>query len=214
MQPCTGRGLMELHQLLTFLEPPKARRDRAHIQRIRRYVQQVVQHARDFGEQHADPLAALRHLDAKEFLGGERERVLLAHRRNVIEPIEIRHRLHIRLVFNQLLGAAMQQADMRIRALHDFAIHLQDQPENAMRGWMLRSEIYRVAVDLDDFGRGRTGLDVWRLAHRLYAFVSAGGCTSAARAVCTFSSPGRVVIPSHGERKSNERKSCVRCTGS
>jgi hypothetical protein len=43
--------------------------------------------------------------------------MLLVHRRHVIEPVEIRHRLKVGLVLDQLFGAAMQQADMRIDAL-------------------------------------------------------------------------------------------------
>ena len=38
--------------------------------------------------------------------------MLLIHWRDVVESIEIRERLEIGLVFDQLLGAAMEQADM------------------------------------------------------------------------------------------------------
>ena len=126
MQARTRRGLMEFHQLLAFLEPPQGGRDRADIQRVGREIQQMVQHASDFGEQHPDPLAAIRHGDAQQLLDGEGEAVLLTHRGDVIQPVEIRHRLHIRLVFDQLLGAPMQQADMRIGPLHHFAVQFQD----------------------------------------------------------------------------------------
>ena len=155
---------MELHQLLAFLESPQAWRDRADIQRVGRHVQQMVQHARDLGEQHADPLPALRHLDAEQLLGRQCEGVLLAHRRDVIEPVEIRHRLHVGLVFDQLLGAAMQQADMRIGAFHHLAVHFQDQPQHTMRRRVLRAEVDRVAVDLDHAARGGTCFDVRRIA--------------------------------------------------
>ena len=85
--------------------------------------------------------AALGNCDAEQPLDRQAEGVLLIHRRDIIEPVEIRHRLHICLVLDQLFGAAMQQADMRIDALDDFAVKLKHQPQHAMRGRMLRAEI-------------------------------------------------------------------------
>src|SRR5437016_5042200 len=73
--------------------------------------------------------------------GGQAERVLLIHRRDIVEPIEIGNRLQVGLVLDQLLGAAMQQADMRIDPLHHLAVELQHQPQHAMRGGMLWSKI-------------------------------------------------------------------------
>ena len=67
--------------------------------------------------------------------------MLLVHRRDVVEPVEIRDRLQIGLVLDQLLGAAMQQPDMRIDALDDLAVELQHQPQHAVRRRMLRPEI-------------------------------------------------------------------------
>ena len=55
--------------------------------------------------------------------------MLLVHRRDIIEPVEIGHRLQIGLGLDQLFGAAMQQADMRIDALDDFAVELQHQAQ-------------------------------------------------------------------------------------
>jgi len=49
--------------------------------------------------------------------------VLLVHRRDVIEPVEIGDRPAVGFVLDQLLGAAMQQADMRIDAGDDFAVN-------------------------------------------------------------------------------------------
>jgi hypothetical protein len=58
--------------------------------------------------------------------------MLLVHRRDVVEPVEIGQRLQIGLVLDQLLGAAMQQADMRIDALDDLAVELQHQAQHAV----------------------------------------------------------------------------------
>ena len=129
---------------------------RADIERVGGDVEQMVEDAGDLGEQRADPLrraaaprcpAASRSPSAKA--------CSCAHRRDVIEPVEIRHRLHVGLVLDQLLGAAMQQADMRVGALDHLAVHLQDQAQHAVRGRMLRAEIDRVAVDLDGLASAR-----------------------------------------------------------
>ena len=67
--------------------------------------------------------------------------MLLVHRRDIVEPVEIGHGLQIGLVLDQLLGAAVKQADMRIDALDDLPVELQHQPQHAVRGRMLRPEI-------------------------------------------------------------------------
>src|SRR3546814_4975098 len=75
--------------------------------------------------------------------------MLLAHRRHVVEAVEVGHRLQVGLVLDELLGAAMQQADVRVGALDHLAVHLQHQAQHAMRGRMLRPEVERQRLDLD-----------------------------------------------------------------
>ena len=82
------------------------------------------------------------------------EGVLLVHRRDIVEPVEIGHRLQVGLVLDQLLGAAVQQPDMRIDALDDLAVELQHQPQHAVRGRMLRPEVDGEVADLL-LGHGR-----------------------------------------------------------
>ena len=110
-------------------------------------VEHVVLDAGQLGEQHADILRAQRHLEPHQFLDGEHEAVLHAHRRAVIEPVEVGQRLGVGLVLDQLLGAAVEQADMRVDPLDDLAVQLHDQPQHAVRGRVLRAEIDRVIAD-------------------------------------------------------------------
>ena len=135
------RALVEHHQLLALLEAPERRSERADVHRLRRDVEQVRQNPPDLGIEHADQLRALRHLDPEQLFDRQAERVLLIHRRDVVEPVEIRHRLQVGLVLDQLFGAAVEQADMGIDALHHFAIELEHQTKHAVRGRMLRTEI-------------------------------------------------------------------------
>ena len=136
-----GGALVKHHQLFAFLKTPQRRGQRADVHRLRGDVEQMRQDAADLAIQHADQLPAARHRDAEQLFRREAEGVLLIHRRDVIEPVEIRDRLQIGLVLDQLFGAAMQQADMRIDARNDFAVEFQHQTQHAVRRRMLRSEV-------------------------------------------------------------------------
>ncbi len=196
MEPRARRALVELHQLFALFEAPEHRRHRADIHSEGRDVEQVIEDAPDLAIEHADRLAALRRRDAQQALGGEHEGVLLVHRRDVIEPVEIRNGLEVGFVFDELLGAAMQQSDMRIGALDDLAVHFQHHAQHAVRGRVLRPEI-----EIEIFDP--------RLGHQALASGLAGGVPVA------FSSPGSGrIMPSQGERKSKLRNSWVSLTGS
>jgi hypothetical protein len=51
------------------------------------------------------------------------------------------------LGLGQLLGGAVQQADVRIGALDDFAVELEHQAQHAVGRGMLRPEVERVVLD-------------------------------------------------------------------
>ena len=70
-----------------------------------------------------------------------REGMLLVHRRDIVEAVEIRHGLKVGLGLDQLFRAAMQQPDMRIDAVDNFAVEFQHEAQNAMRRRVLRPEI-------------------------------------------------------------------------
>src|SRR5215472_17534353 len=63
--------------------------------------------------------------------------MLLVHRRDIVEAVEIRDRLQIGFVLDQLLGAAMKQADMRIDPLHHLAVEFKHEAQDAVRGRVL-----------------------------------------------------------------------------
>ena len=58
--------------------------------------------------------------------------MLLIHRRDVVEPVEVGERLQIGLVFDQLLGAAMQETNVGIDALDDLAVELEHKTQHAV----------------------------------------------------------------------------------
>ena len=138
-----GGALVEHHQLLALLEPPQRRGERAHVHRLGGDVEEMREQPPDLAIEHADELGAARDGNAQELFGREAEGVLLVHRRDVVEPVEIRDRLQIGLVLDQLFGAPVQQPDMRIDPLHNLAVELEHQTQHAVRRRVLRPEVDR-----------------------------------------------------------------------
>jgi hypothetical protein len=140
--------LVGVHQVLALAEAVEEHGHRADVEAVRAEPQQVVQDARDLVEHGADVLRALRDLDAQQLLDCQHVGVLVAHHRHVVEPVHVRHRLDEGLVLGQLLGRAVQQADVRVGALDHLAVELQHQAQHAVRGGMLRPEVQRVVTNL------------------------------------------------------------------
>ncbi len=140
--------LVAVHQVFALAEAIQEHRHRADVEAVRAEPHQVVQDARDLVEHDADVLRALGHLDAEQLLDCHAVGVLVAHHRDVVEPVHVADRLVVRLALGELLGRAMQQADVRIGLLHDLAVHLEHQAQHAVGRRMLRAEIHRVAADL------------------------------------------------------------------
>ena len=131
----------------------------------------------------------------QQVLDREHVGVLLRHRRDVVEAIEVADALDVGPVLDQLLGAAMEQADVRVGALDDLAVELEHEAQHAVRRRVLRPEVHRVVLQRDV---GHRALAVSRRRRRRAA----------------FSSPGSTPPPSQGLRKSKLRQSWRRLTGS
>ncbi len=142
-----GDGLVHVHELLALLEAEEEHRHRADVEAVRAEPHEVVQDARDLVEHHADVLRALGGLDAEQPLDGEHVRVLVTHHGHVVEPVHVADGLVEGLGLGQLLGAAVQQPDVRIGLLDDLAIELEHQAQHAVRRRMLRPEVHRVVSD-------------------------------------------------------------------
>ena len=81
--------------------------------------------------------------------------MFLVHRRDVVEPVEVGQRLQVRFVFDQLLGSAVQQSDMRIDARNDLAVELEHEAQNAVGRRVLGPEI---DGEIANSSFGHTGL--------------------------------------------------------
>lgn len=86
-------------------------------------------------------LGAQRHVYVQQLLDRQGEALLIAHHGDIVQAIEVGQRLHVGLVLDQLFRAAVQEADVRIGAEDDLTVQLQDQPQHAVGGRMLRAEV-------------------------------------------------------------------------
>ena len=82
------RALVEDHQLFALLEAPQRRGERADVHRLRGDVQEMREQPPDLAVKHADELRAARHLEPEQLFRREAERMLLVHRRDIVEPVE------------------------------------------------------------------------------------------------------------------------------
>jgi hypothetical protein len=192
-----ARGsLVEHHQLFAMLEAPQRRGQGPHVHGLGGDVQDVRQDPADLAEQHPDDLAAPGHVDIDQPLDGQAEGMLLVHRRHVIEAVEIGNVLEVGARLHQLLGAAMEQADVRVDPFDDLAVQLQHQAQHAVGGRVLGPE---VDVELADRGLGqgvfRRICGLLGRSHGQGGFVIVGHhFFSPVGAGSAFSSPGRTYL--------------------
>jgi hypothetical protein len=142
-----GHRFVHVEQVFPLAEAVDQHVHRAAVQPVRAEPQQVVQQAGDLGEHHADVLRADRHVDAEQLLDGQAVGVLVGHHRHVVEAVHVGQRLEVGAGLGQLLGGAVQQADVRVGALDHFAVELQHQAQHAVRGRVLRAEVEGVVLD-------------------------------------------------------------------
>ena len=155
VHPCTRCPFEEIHAVFAKFEHPQVRRHRTDVHDVGTDIEHVVADPRQLREQHAQILRPLGHFDVEQLFDREDVAVFLRQRRTVVEPVEIRQRLQIGLVLDQLFGAAVEQSDMRIDAFDDLAVELHHHPQHAVRRRVLRPEVDRVIGDHFVAGRRR-----------------------------------------------------------
>ena len=170
----TGDRFVAVHEVLALLEGEQEDGHRADVETMRPEPHEVVQDAGDLVEHHADVLGAQRRSDAEQSLDGHHIGVLVAHHRDVVEPVHVADRLVVGLGLRELLGGAVQQADMRIGFLDDLAVELEHETQHAVRRRVLRTEVHGVGLDLGHrlsvlSAPGRSGCRHGSRAARAYA---------------------------------------------
>ena len=140
--------LVAIHEVLALTEAVQEHRHGANVETMRPEPHQVIQDPRDFVEHDPNVLGTHRNLDAEHFLYRHHVGVLIAHHRHVVETIHVTNTLIEWLAFGELLGGAMQQADVRIRLLNHLTLDLEDETQNAVRRRVLRAEVHCVTLNL------------------------------------------------------------------
>ena len=115
----------------------------AHVHAPRAEPEAVRRDALQFGDQHAQVLRALRHLDLRDPLGGHHVRQLARHRGDVVGLRRDRRVLRVGQRLGQLLVAAVQVADHRIDADDRLAFERENRAEHAVRRRVLRAHVHR-----------------------------------------------------------------------
>jgi hypothetical protein len=101
----------------------------------------VRRQSSDLAKEHANELTAFGSRCAEQLFCRQTEGVLLVHRRDVIEPVEIGESLQISRLLDQLLGPAMEDPDIWIDALHDFAVEREHEAQDTMRRRVLGPKV-------------------------------------------------------------------------
>ena len=143
----TGDRLVAIQQVLALTETIQEDGHGADIQGMGGEPHQVVQDARDLVEQGADVLGALRRLHPQQLLDGPHIAVLVAHHGHIVQTVHVADALVVGLGLGQLLGAPVEQADVRVGALDHLAVQFQHQAQDPMGGRVLRPEVQGVVAD-------------------------------------------------------------------
>ncbi len=148
MHPGTGNCLINVHQVFAFAEGVERHGHRANVESVTTDPQQMVEDTRHFIEHDTDVLAALRHFDAEQLFGRQAVGVLVAHHRHVVETIHVGYGLNPGASLGQFFGGTVQQADVRVGALDDFAIQFEHQAQHAVCSWVLRTKVQSEIADV------------------------------------------------------------------
>ena len=147
MHARTGDSLVHVKQSFTLAEAVNQDVHRAAVKTMRAQPQQVVEQTRDFCVHDTYVLSAHRHIHAHHLFDGQAIRVLVGHHRHIVKAVHVGQRLDVGLAFSELFSGAVQQTDVRIGALDDFAVKLKHQAKHAVRGRVLGTKIESVVFD-------------------------------------------------------------------
>ena len=136
-----GEELEQIVDLFALGEGVEKNRHRAEIERHRAEPEQMRGDARRLAADHANRLSARRQFPAHQFFDRERVGDVVRERREIIQPVRVRHKLVVLHVLRDLFVAAMQVTDIRRRLGDYFAIQFEDEPQNAMRRRMRRPHV-------------------------------------------------------------------------
>ena len=136
-----GRHLEQVQDRVAVAPAVEEHGHRAEVQAAGGEPQQVRRDPVELHVRDAQVLGARRDVDAEQRL----DRAAVGHRvevvREVVHPLDERDDLPVRLVFAVLLDARVDVADDRLDVLDDLALERRDQPQHAVGGGVVRTEV-------------------------------------------------------------------------
>jgi hypothetical protein len=141
--------LEDVEDLLAPVERPHHAGDEdADVLAVHTGADPVGRHARQLVEDEPDELDARRRLDLHEALDGQRPRVIVRHRADVVEAIAQRHAADVCPLLGELLDGAMEVAEDRLDVDDRLPVERDEEMQHPMRRGVMGAE-----VDLDQLGR-------------------------------------------------------------
>ena len=142
----TGDELEEIEDAIALAEAVPEHRDCSELERGRPEPHEMRVDPVQLREQHAHPRRPGRDLDVEQLLDCENEDELVVLERHVVDARRIRDRLPPALLLHALLEAGVQVADDGGEPDDFLAVQIDDQPQHAVRGGMVRPEVHREDV--------------------------------------------------------------------
>ena len=141
VHPQAGEVLQQVQHLLALAEAERHRGGGAELHAAGGDVDQVRADPVDLQQHHAQQLRAARGLDLQQLLDAEAVRHLRRKRGQVVHARHERDALGPGPVLAVLLDAGVQVADDRPQLRDGLALHLQHEPEHAVRRRVLRAHV-------------------------------------------------------------------------
>ena len=140
-EPRAGQELEKIVKFFALGERVEKNRHRAEIERHRAQAEQMRGDPRRFAADHANGFAARRQFPSPSISPPPARKHVVRQRREIIQPVRVRHELVVLHVLGDFFVAAMQITDVRRRFGDDLAIELQHEPQNSVRRRMRRPHV-------------------------------------------------------------------------
>ena len=139
--PLAGQRREHVDDVVALDERPQDRRQAAQVERHPAQEERVARDAVELGRQNPDVFRPPGDLDVHQLLERHHRGPLGEQRADVLERIRVADRLVVVGVLAQLLDAAMEVAQDRVEVHDLLAVELEDHPQHAVRGRMLRPHV-------------------------------------------------------------------------
>ena len=161
MEPLAGDIIHDVVDELPLVEAVDEAGERPQIERRSADAQEVVLDSPQLGEDGPHHLAPRGQVDAEERLHRVVPGDVVHDGADVVHAADGAHVLVVVVVLGELLEAAVQVADVRVRPHHPLAVELKHDPHRGVRGRMLGTEVQDPAVGgVDVIVEVLGGLDV------------------------------------------------------